>query len=191
MTWDKHKKPLSWSAISSFKYDTEQWYQSYVLGIKGTSKQMEFGKEAGSKLEKDPTFLPSIPRQSVMEYKFHVTFGDIELVGFADSFGECALREFKTGVSPWTQEKVDKHHQITMYLLMNYIQNKQLPEAVTCTLHWMPTEEKGDGTIGFKEPIEEKIQHFTTKRTTKDILEFAGSIPAIIKEMESYAQAHD
>lgn len=187
LLWNKHAKPLSWSAISSFKYDKEQWYKKYVLGIKDEgSREMDFGKLVGGKLENDPTFLPEIPRAEHMEYKLHVTFGDVQLIGYIDSYGDAVLHEYKTGKNPWTQEKVDNHGQITMYLLMLYIQHNILPEDVQCYLHWMPTEEKGDFSIGFVEPIEENIKHFTTKRTTKDIVEFGVEINKIIKQMEIY-----
>ena len=51
MKWNKNKKPISWSSISSFNYDKKQWYRSYVLGIKDPpSKEMEFGSYIGKKI---------------------------------------------------------------------------------------------------------------------------------------------
>ena len=188
-------RALSWSAISSFHYDPEQWYKKYVLlEPQEGSKEMDFGKEVGKKLETDPTFLPQIERLSKMEHPFNVVFNGIKMVGYADSFCDKTnrrLSEFKTGKKAWDQKRVDEHGQITLYCLMNYITTKVKPEEMDITLVWMPTQENGDFSISFVEPIEKNIKQFKTKRTMKDILMFATYINDTIKDMESYAQAHD
>ena len=187
------KKPLSWSAISSFEYDKEQWYKSYVLGEKVDNKEMQFGKMIGKKLETDPTFLPMIPRHSKMEHGWRVKFGKIELIGYADSFcliSKKKLAEYKTGKKAWDQKRVNDHGQLTMYCLMNYITNKIKPECMEIQLIWMPTQENGDFSISFIEPIEKKIKIFKTKRTMTDILKFGVRINNVYKDMLKYANEH-
>lgn len=187
------KKPLSWSAISSFEYDKEQWYESYVLGKKSDNKEMQFGKVIGKKLETDPSFLPMIPRHSKMEHGWRVFFGKIELIGYADSFclkSKKKLAEYKTGKKAWDQDRVDNHGQLTMYCLMNYITNKIKPDDVEIQLAWMPTKENGDFSISFVEPIEKKIKIFKTKRTMSQILDFCKRINKTYKEMLKYAKEH-
>ena len=191
LKWNKHKKPLSWSAISSFGYNKEQWYRSYVLGIKDPpSKEMEFGSYIGKRLETEPDFMPEVERCITgMEYKLHVTFGDIELIGFCDSFdiNNFILYEFKTSSNKnkWTQESVDSHGQIDMYLLMLYIKHNIRPEEVKeINLFYIPVKENG----GFEMEVDAsmQIQRFKTKRTTKDIIKFGVLINQTIKEMEAY-----
>jgi hypothetical protein len=192
-------RPLSWSAISSFMYDKEQWYKKYVLKEEQPpSAEMEFGKMVGGKLEKDPTFLPQIKRHSKMEHEFKCNFGEIVLIGYADSFCQLTnkkLEEYKTGVKKWDQKRVDEHGQITMYCLMHYIMTKIKPEDTEITLWWMPTKrtETGDFKvkIEFIEPIEDNIKMFKTKRTMADILKFGAHVKQIYTEMQQYALAHN
>lgn len=187
------KRAMSWSSIYSFiNYPKEIWYARYILGEKTQpSKEMDFGKAVGSRLELDPTYIPEVPREKVMEYELHAKIGDISLIGYADSYDEdtLTLREYKTGKAEWTQERVDQHGQITMYISMLMLRDKVRPEDVTCTLHWLPTEDKGDFTLGFRKPF--KVHHFTTKRTTKDCLLFCADIIKIRKEMEQYIKNHE
>jgi len=187
-------RPLSWSAISSFEYDPEQWYKRYVLNEKDeASKEMLFGKEIGKKLETDNLYLPMIPRHAQMEQEFKVVFNGIPLVGYADSFCSLSkkkLAEFKTGKKAWDQKRVDEHGQIDMYLLMNYITNQVWPEDVEVCLVWMPTQDNGDFTISFVEPIESNIKIFKTKRTMTQLLAFGARIKRVYKEMEDYCQNH-
>lgn len=191
-TFDK-KRPLSWSAISSFEYDPEQWYKKYVLRQEEEkSKEMEFGSLIGKKLETDPTYLPDVIRHSKMEHAFNVVFNKIPLVGYADSFCDKTFRklaEFKTGKKEWTQKRADEHGQIDMYLLMNFITNKVKPEDVEVTLVWLPTQDNGDFSISFIPNM--KPIPFKTKRTTKQVLEFGARIKRTYLAMEKYAENHE
>jgi len=191
------QRPLSWSQISSFEYSPEQWFDKYILDKKSEpSAEMLFGSKVGKQLETDPTFLPMIPREKIMEYEFKSSIGEIQLIGYADSFCDDTykLREYKSGVKAWDQKRVDNHGQITFYCFMFYLMKKVKPEQVECSLHWMPTKriEKGDFTveITFVDNIEENIKHFNTKRTTRDVLEFGVRINRVLKEMEEYAIKH-
>lgn len=189
-----HSRPLSWSNISSWQYDKEQWAKKYLLLIKDPpSREMIFGSMIGKKLETDPTFLPQLPRQSKMEYAFNVEFSGIKLIGFADTFCDKTFKflgETKTGKKEWDQKRVDGHGQLTMYCLQNFIQNKIKPDDVDITLSWLPTQELEDFSIAFVDPIEETMKHFKTKRTMEDVLKFAAEIKRIYKEMEAYALSY-
>lgn len=189
------KRPLSHSQLSAWEYSPDQWYQRYILREPfRETVEMKFGKVVGKKLETDPTFLPSVPRLSKMEHSFRVAFSGVHLIGFVDSFDDVnftSLLEYKTGKPEWTQSKADKHKQIDIYLLMNYITNKIKPENVECQLIWLPTRDMGDFTIGFVEPIEKNIKIFKTKRTMSDILNFGAYIQKTAKAMEEYVKNHD
>lgn len=215
-TYDWKKRPLSWSAISSFEYDPEQWYQKYIVHgpcIRGDektgfcfiakmysfvcpviakSKEMDFGSLIGKKLETNPKFLPIVPRHNKMEHEFKCKFGKLELVGYSDSFCLITLKklaEYKTGKKAWDQKRVDEHGQLTMYLLMHYLITKIKPEDMEeIMLVWMPTQDNGDFSISFIEPIEKNIKIFYTKRTMMDILQFGKRINSVVKQMEEYAK---
>jgi len=190
-----NQRPLSWSAISSWNYSKEDWAKKYIDGeVPKSSKEMDWGKKIGKLLETDPTYLPQVPRHSKMEHKFSVNLSGIPLVGYADSFCDKShnkLLEFKTGKKAWDQKRTDEHGQITMYCLMNYITNKIKPEDMDIALVWLPTQDNGDFSISFVEPIEDHIQIFKTKRTMQDILLFASEIKKIYKQMEEYVKNYE
>ncbi len=193
------ERDLSWSQISSFEYDPERWYQKYILGIEEPkTAELIFGSEVGKKLETDPTFLPQIERHNKMEHPFSCFFMDIKLIGYADSFCTMTkkkLNEFKTGVKPWDQKRVDQHGQLTYYCFMHYLMTRIKPEDMEITLWWMPTKrtETGDFKvkIEFVEPIENNIKMFRTKRTMNDILAFGARVKKVLIEMETYAKDHE
>lgn len=195
-TYDWKKRAVSWSFISSFEYSPEQWYDRYVLCLPTQqTNEMLFGSTIGKKLETDPTFLPQIQRHSKMEHPFeNIKFGNLVLVGYADTFCDITFKkldEFKTGKKAWDQKRVDNHGQIDMYLLMNWIKNKIKPEEVAVRLWWMPTQDNGDFSISFVEPIEKNIKVFTTKRTMRDIMNFGLRIRKVYAEMEKYVEQRE
>lgn len=187
-------RAMSWSSISSFEYDKEQWYRKYVLNHKDDpSKEMIFGKEFAESIEKGTCTYPGLMErlQKKKEHAFQVMFGKIPLIGYADAFCDEKFKnldEVKTGKREWNQKRADEHGQIDMYLLMNYITNKVAPEDVTCTIHWCPTQDNGDFSITFVEPME--VKSFRTKRTMQQILAFGARINRVYKEMEDYCQNH-
>lgn len=183
-------RPLSWSAISSFEWDKEQWYAKYVLKQEQPpSREMLFGKKFADSVEAGKPLAP-VTVYSIVEQKLECQFAGISLLGFMDTYEpKFKVREYKSGKNAWTQEKVDNHGQITMYLLMLYIIHGTRPEQIKCHLDWIPTYETGDFQIDFVRPI--RIHTFTTKRTMRDILVFGQRIKRTYKEMQAFAENHE
>ena len=196
MTFDIYeflkKRPLSWSALSSFEYDPAQWYSRYILNTpQEPSAEMLFGKVFADSCE-DRRPLAPVTLLSKMEHSFECSLGRIPLVGYADTFNDVTLREtgeYKTSKYLWTQEKVDNHGQIKMYALMNYLINKVPPEECTFWLENVQTEEQGDYTIRLKRPI--TVHHFETKISLRDILDFGMRITKTVEDMEQYVREHE
>ncbi len=188
-------RPFSWSQLSSFEYNPEQWYRNYFLGERdASSKEMEFGKVFALSIEEGTCEIQELMERlpSKKEHPFNVVFSGIQLVGYADAFEDMTfddLGEVKTGKKAWDQKRADQHGQLTMYALMNYITNKKRPEDVRFRLHWIPTQDNGDFTISFVKPV--KVHTFETKRTMSDILTFGNRIKNTIKLMEEYAHIHN
>lgn len=119
----------SWSEMSSFYYDKEQWWTKYCLHGPctrakddsppfcvitrkcdpecpqiTTSIQMLFGNYIGNKIATDPTFLPEVPRYEIFEQEFTAVIpgSDIQITGFLDSFrvSPVSMREYKTSSNP-------------------------------------------------------------------------------------------
>ncbi len=187
-------RPLSWSAISSFEYSPEQWYDRYVLNKKEPpSKEMVFGKEIGERLAFEPKFLPQVPRLPIFEHRLLTSWDGIPLVGYVDSLSRDYrdLLEYKTSKTHWTLPKVNRHCQLDMYALMIYQMYKIRPETMLMRLVSLETEEvmlsmkDKDGTMKLVEPVVPLI--FTTKRTMTDILKFGARIKQTVKDMRKYA----
>jgi hypothetical protein len=187
-------RDFSWSQLSSWEYDKEQWYKRYILDERDEpSKEMLFGRVLADALEHGTCEIPELVKRLPFkkEHPFKVKFGALTMVGYADDFDDktfTTLNEVKTGKRPWDQKRVDEHGQLTMYCLLNYITNKVRPEDVEIGLHWLPTRETGDFTISFTEPVQ--VISFKTKRTMQDILKFGSKINSTYKEMEEYCKVH-
>ncbi len=192
-------RPLSWSAISSFKWNKQQWYRKYVLKeIPEITPELEFGKAVDLKIQEDPTYLPAIVRYPVMQHEMRTVYDGIPLLGFSDTFRPAdskqelrgfavtppAVRDYKTGKKPWTQARADETGQLTMYLGMLYLMDGMRPEDVECYIDWMPTHIV-EGKIAFIK--EGDVHTFKTKRSMKQVLEFFQLIKDTWAEMEEYA----
>lgn len=180
-------RPLSWSAIASFEYDPKQWYDTYILGKKQTSKEMTFGSMIDKKIQDDPAFMPNLPRYENMQYKMKVMFGDIPLVGVPDGLNlkkSKDLADYKTGKKLWDKKRADEIGQLTFYLLLLYITLKLRPEDFKLAIHWLPTQENGDFSISLISETEFKSLY--TKRTMQDLVAFGIRINRTVKAMEDY-----
>jgi len=183
-----HTLNVSWSAISSFQYDKEKWFDSYILGKKQQSKEMDFGKVIDQRIQDDPNFLPHLPRYEHMQYKLEVVMSGLKLKGIPDGLTltgkKKKLFDYKTGKKAWDLKRAKETGQLKFYLLLIYITHKIPPEEFECGIHWLPTRETGDFAIEFIE--ENNIKTFKVKHTMQDILLFASEIKRIYKEMEEY-----
>lgn len=186
------KRPLSWSAISSFEFDPKQFYDKYILGQKQQSNSaMEFGKIFGDKIAKDKAYLPEIPRYSEFEKKLLVNFSGIPLVGFIDSYDPKthSFYEYKTSKSLWSKEKALTHGQLKMYALGLYITYKVNPENLNISLICIKTKEDGGFNVSLCNPLE--IVRYDVKLTMRDILEFASYIKKTYEAMQKYVKDYE
>lgn len=180
------KRPLSWSSISSFRYDPAEWYEKYINGKRGRDTgPLVFGKNVGERLASEQDFLPEVPRLKEYEHELSVKIGNIQCIGFLDNFDldNRAFSEFKTG-KKWTQDKANKHGQIDMYCCLIYLKYGIKPEDLKISLIWLPTEEQQDFRTDFVKDMKPVI--FPVKKTMRDILFFMAEIQVIHKEMQEY-----
>lgn len=182
-------RPLSYSSISSFEWDKEKWYRTYILNERQQSKEMDFGSYVDKKIQDDPTFIPSLPRYPHMQWEGKVVFNKIPLIGKLDGvdFNKKILIDYKTGKKEWDQKRIDEHEQLTFYALLVYVIKKIKPEDFVYKIHWLPTKETGDFVIDFRDDPVVPIT-FESKRTMKDILLYGTKIMRIVKEMEQFVK---
>jgi len=181
---------LSWSSMNAFmEYDKEQWYESYVLGIrKPPNSAMKIGIDVGERIVSDPTFLPTIERPEIFEKNLSGIVGGVKITGHLDGYTPGAgIDEYKTSVSKdrWTQKKVDEWGQLTFYCLLVYIHFRIPPEKLRLRLYSIPIVEHGDFSYTVGTP-----KMFKTKRTTLDIVKFGALIKEIHQQMLEYVDNH-
>lgn len=184
------KRSVSWSSISSFDWDPEQWFESYILGKKTTSREMEFGSLIDKRFQDDPTFVPELPRYGMLQHKMEAKLSKFKIVGVPDDLclNTFKLFDLKTGKKPWDQKRADETGQLKMYLLLVWLIYKIPPEKFTCGIHWLPTEERGDFSIQLIEPV--VPQTYYVKITMRDILDFGVRIEKTVLKMKAYAERH-
>lgn len=206
------ERPLSWSALSSFKWNKSQWHDKYVIHGKcrrdgkttsayctvtcfadpscpvvKKTPELLFGSFVDEKLQNDSSFLPLIPRYEIMQHEMRTVYDGIPLVGYADtaSLEHRLLRDYKTGRKAWDQKRADETGQITCYLAMIYLINKIRPEDFRAFIDWMPTRYE-DKEIVFMEGV--PVITIETRRTMKQALEFFSWIKVTWREMEEYCR---
>lgn len=217
-TFDKNR-PLSWSAISSFEWDPEQWYQKYVVHqncrraneefckgfctvtggpdfrcpVVATSKEMLFGKALADSIEDGTCTVPGLLAglQARKEFPFKCMFGKIPLIGFGDAFCEDTFRILDE-VKSGKKKWDQKRADAHGQIDMYLLQN--------WIMHKIPPEEVAC-TLHWVPTQENQdftisfvepviVQRFPTKRTMRQVLAFGMRINKIYKAMEKYAQSH-
>lgn len=188
-------RAYSFSQHSSWEWNPEQWYARYILGLEGiATPELSFGKTFAQAAEARTPLAP-ITLLETVEKKYSTHLDDIELIGYADTYAPLRIGEFKTGVNPWSQQKVDDTKQLTFYCLMEWLIDKVKPGDIALFLEWVPTKkiprDNGDFS-GFDYDIAfasdpPEVRHFITARSMRDILMLATEIKATRKEMEKYA----
>ncbi len=194
-------RPLSWSAISSFEWNKDQWWKKYVgKEVPEITPELAFGSMIDTRIQDDPKFLPRLVRYSILQHEMRTSIGKLPLIGIADTFQPCphcfagvskkkhtcemmALRDFKTGRKAWDQKRADDTGQLTMYSFMLWQIEKIRPEDLELFIDWLPTHYV-DGKIAFIQ--EGDIRTFKTKRTMQQVLEFGQRIIDTHAEMLDY-----
>lgn len=192
-------RPLSWSAISAFEWNPTQWYKKYVLKeLPIETPELKFGKYIDERVQKERKFMPKLVRYPIMQHEMRTIWKGIPLVGYSDqyrpankahraAFPNLAIRDLKTGKQskPWTQQRADETGQLTMYLFMLYLMDRDIDVAnAELYIDWLPTHIK-DGEIVLVEPVQ--IHTFKTKRSMTQVLQFGQRILDTWAAMEEYA----
>lgn len=139
---------LSWTQFDTFKRSPEQYRKVYLLGQKFESPAMDFGKrfadalEHGGKATGDPDIdfaLDLLPRYPKHEHEIRVVTRGLVLMGKMDAYDpkKLLVAEYKTGKATWTQDRVDKHGQLTFYTMLHYLKYGKMPKE--WVLHWYDT----------------------------------------------------
>jgi len=183
------KRPLSYSQLSAWGYNKEEWYQRYIKNKPyPKNSAMQTGNIIGDSIGTDKSLIPDLIPPGVKEFKLEAQLGDIYIVGYADHY--CpktkVLSENKTSTNrkKWTQGAVDRHKQLDMYCLMLALTHNTPPEDITIWLNYIPVIEAQDMRYYLPNPVE--FYQFPTKRTSEQVFTFAKEIENTVEDMHSY-----
>jgi len=189
-------KPLSWSAISCYDYNPEQFYTQYILGIKDPpTREMTLGNIIHSGFEGkdwkkeliDNDFtsdyertvaeimkfpMPKMTQQEVWLGEKGKEYEELGCAFAARADGinedENVIIEIKTGKNFWTQERADEHGQLTLYSFLKWKETGKIPDIilVSCNVN--------NG----------KVKVFPTKRTEQQIQEMCDHVKDVVKQLK-------
>lgn len=177
--------------MNDFYYNRKRFQDKYYRGIEWpATPELAFGKRIGELLENGDETLAHIPHGDVAEKKLNFEVDGIPVLGFVDSFRtkDNFIFEFKTGKTPWTQGRVDKHFQLDVYSLgIEILEGKVNDE---CMLIWMETERverPKEGRLSHSNEYDiqftGKIREFTRTITSEDRASAYEKIITIAQEI--------
>src|SRR6056297_2398400 len=185
------QRALSHSQLSSWEYDKVNWYNSYVLGMKQPpTAEMLAGSKIGDAIGTPDSPLPELNPPGVKEYALQYDWEGIPLIGYADHFCPDMLELHENKTSPnkkrWTQSKVDKHDQLTMYALLLHLKEGIEPEDITMYLNFIPV-----CLTGVTLNVCGGYRQFETKRTKQDLVRYQQYIRDTIEQMDEYIRSRE
>ncbi len=168
------KPHLSWSAINCWMSNPERFRREYFeSGHKLDTKFLRFGKGIAKMIEEGThkELLPDLEVYDCPEYEMRVEILGVPMLAYIDSYDSKnnVFREYKTGKHPWSQSKVQKHDQLTLYATMLKHITGKMPEY--CDLDWIETKEG-----------KTEVEDFW--RTGEDVINVTGRIVSFRREFD-------
>lgn len=141
------KPHLSWSAINCWMTNKERFRREYFENAgRLDTKYLRFGKGIAKMIEEGnhKELLPDLAVYDCPEYEIRVEIMGVPMLAYIDCYDSKTgnFLEYKTGKHPWTQAKVQKHDQLTLYATMLKAVTGKMPEY--CDLIWIETQEGGE-----------------------------------------------
>lgn len=137
------KPYLSYSAISSFlSYPADfraRYYENKPMIV---TPELAFGKRIGELLENNDESMKHVLRYDTAEQELKFEVDGIPILGYIDTFDTKLnkIGEYKTGKTPWTQGRVDKHLQLDIYSLGVETIFGEVDDE--CVLVWLETQKR-------------------------------------------------
>jgi len=180
-----------WNMIEIWEFENEDKITEKVLrnfdGVVEVNEKKERRiRESIENIKSNPEFIAKLQDMafdfgSEMETKM-ISFIDwVCILWYADNTTADwkKLKEFKTGKTPWTQEKVDNHGQLDFYCLMTYLEKGYFPEDVELT--WFETKDDSEGGITVTGKI--KTFKYDVEKNKERILARKEKLPKIFKDI--------
>ena len=191
---------LSQSQVALWQRSPEQYKKIYFDQrdeLRPTSMAMDYGKLIADALEKgvetgdlmsDAAML-LLPKYDIRDKEFRAELntpnGWVEILAKPDYMDSETKNfiEIKTGKTPWTQAKADKHLQLLWYATAIYI--KYGPVIPKVKLAWVETEHTDAGVTPTG-----RVEEFDVVFTLKDILDTMALMGKVAQEISIAWSAH-
>ncbi len=199
---------LSYSQKQLWKNDKARYASIYFDGVKNnhTNPAMDYGKLVADALEKQKetgdlltdSAMILLPKYDVADEEFRATLkckqGEFEVLAKPDTRDSRshAFREYKTGVTRWTQKKAQSHPQMRYYAMAIYLKWKKLLREAH--LDWIQTVSEdtidADGIPSTNIIPTGHVESFRVTFTLTDILEEMADTARVAKEIEIAWMSH-
>lgn len=193
---------LSHSQIDCWQKSKQDYRKRYYEGRSMyITPELEFGKLVGGQYEAlhkgEPVELihpviGDIPRGTTPEYELKCELRGVPVLGYIDSYNEENRRidELKTGKTPWTQARVDRHAQLKMYAsCIKQLHGSYDPYVY---LHWLETENCEDDVlidgiaVGTRRiQLTGRLETFRTTVMVNDIIEYEKLVEDVAREISN------
>lgn len=191
------KKHLSWSSLNCWMSNKERFRREYFEnGKKLDTKYLRFGKGIAELIEsgKHKEMLPDLIVYEKPEFEIRVEIEGVPMLAYLDGYDPInnVFLEYKTGKHPWTQVKVQKHDQLTLYAMLLRTLTGKAPEY--CDLIWIETKEGGVEVEDFWRSNEKEINvtgKIMTFRREFDNRELDRMEHIVLKCAEEISDAYD
>lgn len=180
---------ISWSRFNLFTSNPQEYYKRYILGEDMfETKYLRYGKAFANAVENggsdDPiidAMVEEVTTYEIVEEECEAKPDGfpIKMYGFKDTSRKGAFREYKTGTTKWTQNRVNNHGQLLFYAAMDYVNTGEVPEV---HLDWLPVEELNDGSLAFTG----ELYSFERVITEQEIKSFLDDIRQVIEDIQEY-----
>lgn len=126
--------------------------------------------------------LPTYPlREHTIRAPFDTPHGRVELLGKLDKFDpkKLRVRDTKTGVTTWTQEKAARLIQLRHYAALVYLFHGRIPSAVH--LDWAQTQREEDGST----TLTGRVETFDVTKDLADVLDYLALLSRVAVEIDA------
>ncbi len=154
------RRHLSFSQIDLWINSQESYRKRYYPKTPPpfmSNVYMEFGNEVTLAMERGEKWVAFIPRLPVFEQKLFIDIDGVPVMAFVDNMDldAVAFNEQKTGMTAWTENKVQKHLQLDIYSLL--LKEKFGKITDECNLVWVQTQKHIDADIKEKKGLKNEI----------------------------------
>jgi len=180
------KSYLSYSQLEMFRKSPDRYIEQYIEnGKRLDTKYTRFGKQIHEALEQT---------EENREKEIRVTIHDVPVLSFIDKYDPetGVFRDTKTGKTPWTQVKVQKHDQLVFYAMVIKHSTGIVPPE--CFIDWIGTKDveyketlglhnahPGVELTGDAVTFRRVVSELEINRMEKELIEVAEKISNIYK----------